>query len=83
MVFFMEKGDVLHLHCTLVTLYFSLVTTQFCQMRYTHRLVGMTSFHIIQISKTRDTTSDDLYACIQLFSENCITATETCQLHNP
>lgn len=27
----------------------------------------MTSFHIIQILKTRDSTSDDLYACIQLF----------------
>lgn len=32
---------------------------------YTHRLVGMNSFHIIQILKTQDITSDDLYACIQ------------------
>lgn len=41
----------------------------------------MTSFHIVQAVKTQDITSDDLYACNQLFLlrkvHQLLTATET------
>lgn len=84
MVFFYGKRGcfTFTLHIS-YPVFFTCYNTILSNALHTHRLVGMTSFHIVQILKTRDTTSVDLYACIQLFSENCTTATETCQLHNP
>lgn len=78
----MEKQDLtLHISNPVI---FTCYSTILSRALHTH----MTKFHIIQILETRDTTSDDLYACISVISfqrtaPTALQPQKTCQLHNP